>query len=128
MGGTSGGTIQTKTLFDLTAGNYILSFDQGKNGTNAESMDISVGSVFTTLFSSPQGSNPLVTRTFNFTVGTATTGRIVFAQWGGASQGIVVDNVRLVRVVTAVPEASSLALLLPMVGLVALARTRRNKK
>lgn len=60
MDGSAGnaGRIETITVFNLTPGDYTLSFDQGKNGSSAESMNISVGSVFTTLFSSPAGGVP----------------------------------------------------------------------
>lgn len=133
---SNAGRIETITVFNLTPGDYTLSFDQGKNGSSAESMNISVGSVFTNLFSSPAGSVPaLINREFNFTVGAATTGTIVFDHLGndntsntGDNAGIVVDNVRLVRIVTTVPEPSALALLLPIMGVFGVAMVRRNKK
>jgi hypothetical protein len=129
MDGSSGDAarIETKTTFNLTPGDYVLAFSQGKNGTNAESMNISVGSVFSTIFGSPQGADALTPRSFNFTVASATTGTIVFDHAGGDNQGLTVDNVRLTRVVV-VPEANTFALALPTLGMLGAVLVRRRKK
>ena len=117
--------IETKSSFALAPGNYELSFLLGKNGGSAESMVISVGSAFSTTFSSPAGTIAALTPTsFFFTVPSATTGTIVFDHAGGDNTGLVIDNVRLA---TVVPEASSLALL-AMSGAFGMVVLRRAKK
>lgn len=130
MDGSSGaaGLLTTKTAFNLAAGDYTLSFGLGKNGSAAETMVVSVGNVFSTTLSDSLAYPSLITQTYNFTIGTATTGVISFDHRGGDNQGYVIDNVSLVRAnAVAAPEPGSIALLLtagiPMVGLV---RRKKN--
>lgn len=132
MDGSSGnaGTLTSKTVFNLTPGDYTLNFALGKNGAAAETMTVSVGSAFSEVFANTGAIGTPQNIVRNFTVLSGTTGSIVFDHAGGDNEGFIIDNVSLVRnVVVAAPEPTSLALLaaglLPVLG--AVARNRRRQ-
>jgi hypothetical protein len=127
-GGISGaGLITTKQLFNLTPGDYALSFSLGKNGSNAESMQVSVGSAFSTSVSGSGGIAALTPLTYNFTVTTGTSGNISFDHAGGDDAGYIIDNVSLVRVSSTAPEPGTLSLLAVVPAALGIIRFRRRK-
>ncbi len=126
---SAAGVLTTKSLFALTAGDYTLNFDLGKNGSALESMTVSVGSVFSQVISDENNYPAFVAKSFSFTVAFGTTGAITFNQAGTDKQGYIIDNVSLVRqrVATTAPEPGSLSLLAMLPVSFGLLRLRRRK-
>jgi hypothetical protein len=126
MAGSPGfGKITTKSSFNLAPGAYVLSFDLGKNGSAATSMDVSVGTAFTTTISDAIAYNAFVPQVFNFIVGAPTVVTLNFDYNGGPNnQGYIIDNVVLRN--GDAPEPGTFALL--GLGLAAglVARRRRS--
>ena len=90
------GRMESKQSFTLAAGTYALELVLGGNNQLGpmDTATFSVGSEFSTTISVPENA-PFEIRSFTFTVGEATTGRIVMDHAGGDNQGILVDAVRL---------------------------------
>jgi hypothetical protein len=130
MDGSTGnaGILTTNTTFNLTPGNYILSFALGKNGGTLETMTVSIGSAFSEVFQDSLSYPTPTTVTRPFSVGATVNAPLVFDHAGGNNQGYIIDNVSLVRVVaeSAAPEPTSLALLLA--GGIGIALRRRRSR
>ncbi|MBY0436556.1 MAG: VPLPA-CTERM sorting domain-containing protein [Burkholderiales bacterium] len=131
LDGTSNnaGRIETKLPLAFTIGQtYTLSFSFGRNGGNAESMTYGVtGGNLSQVFSLLQGGTvPFSAFSIDF-VASSASGNIFFDHAGGDNQGIVLDNVRLASVGTAVvPVPAALPLMLTgLIALGAIARRRR---
>lgn len=94
----SAGTMETKTTFDLPLGDYTLELLIAGNSQEAQvdTMDVSVGAVMSERVIL-DWQEPLSLMSFDFTVGSATTGKIRFEHLGGDTQGILIDAVRLRR-------------------------------
>jgi hypothetical protein len=95
----SGGRIETKTTFSLPTGTYRLSFDIAGNqrSSPADSVTVSLGAEFSeTFIRNP--SDPLVMIQRDITVGSDTTGKIVFDHAGGDNVGILLNSVKLERI------------------------------
>ena len=123
------GRIETKLPLALTIGQtYTLSFSYGRNGGSFESMTYGVtGGNLSELFTLQQGGTvPFSSFSIDF-VATSGSGNIFFDHAGGDQQGIVLDNVLLASVDTAVvPVPAALPLMLTgLIGLGAIARRRR---
>lgn len=123
------GRIETKLPLAFTIGQtYTLSFNYGRNGGSFESMTFGVtGGNLSELFTLPQGGTvPFSSFSIDF-VATSASGNLFFDHAGGDQQGIVLDNVLLTSVDTAVvPVPAALPLMLTgLIGLGAIARRRR---
>ena len=107
MAGSTNGSLESKTLFELTPGDYELAFDIASNlGGNV--LNFSVGSLTNGSMNAPA---MFETVTHPFTVNMTTNARILFEEVGPLDAGgSVLDDVRLTRV--NVPEPSSVGLLL----------------
>lgn len=114
--------IFTSTLFTLSAGNYVLSFDVSGNQRNSpsDSMAIELGG-FVTESVTLAATAPWQTLTYFFTVSADSTNDISFNHAGGDNIGIMLDNVS----VTDVNAPSTVALL--GLGLFGLAMRRRKQ-
>lgn len=133
LSGNSGGSITSKTSYTLAPGTYELRFDLGnpdRGGYNvaANSTTVTFGSVYSRTFQIPVADS-FTTFTEDFTVSSATTGYLSFAENNPTPTGDYLDNVSLTKVNAPVPEASttvSLGLLLAL-GLsgVLIARKKR---
>ena len=95
---SNAGTIETKETYDLPAGDYTLEFVMAGNNQQdqTDTLTMSVGSVFSREVTLPY-TEPFKVRAYDFTVGTATTGKVILAHNGGDDQGILIDAVRLRR-------------------------------
>jgi hypothetical protein len=123
------GRIETKLPLALAIGQtYTLSFSYGRNGGNVESMTYGVtGGNLSQVFTLQQsGTVPFSSFSVDF-VATSASGNLFFDHLGGDNQGIVLDNVLLASVGTAVvPVPAALPLMLTgLIGLGAIARRRR---
>lgn len=92
------GTMETKTAFDMAAGEYTLEFLMAGNNQEVgiDTLDVSVGSVMSERIIL-DWQVPLTLRSFDFTVGTATSGHIRMEHSGTDDNGILIDAVRLRR-------------------------------
>jgi hypothetical protein len=96
-----GGRLESKAAFDLAPGNYELQFDIANNGgplgLDLNLARVSVGDVYNEFLIRMGFPNPraFTTVTRGITVAAATSGRLVFDQFGGDDWGIIIDNVRL---------------------------------
>ena len=133
MDGTTfdAGRIDTLATFNLVAGqDYTISFDYGKNGGAAETLNFGIGSGISTLLLPAGGIGSLLSLTFTFTaVATDTNVSLFFEALGNDQQGPVIDNVSLADApVTPVPLPAALPLLFAgLAGLAALARRRKPR-
>ena len=116
------GTLQTLGTF--AAGSYTLTFDLGGNarGDVDKTTTITLGDFTQSI--TLASSSPYALQTFSFTT---TGGQLSFADGGAGNQDIgnILDNVTLS---TAVPEASTWAMMLVGFGGLAFAAFRRNTK
>ncbi len=99
-------TIETKQLFNLTAGTYQLSFKLGNNTFSGNKLLVQVGSVFSEIF---DATSTLTSISRSFSVTTPTSVSLLFAEKGPADQGgSILDNVMLEQTqATSVPEPAS---------------------
>ncbi len=130
MDGSSGqaGTIVTNQFFNLASGQkYTISFDYGKNGNNAETLNFGIGS-FASSLAIAAGSIPtLLSNTFTFlALSDEANVQLYFAALGGDNQGPVLDNVKLTVSSVPLPAAAPL-LVMGLLSLGGLARRRRAK-
>lgn len=109
-GSTGDAGVLTSSWLSLAAGNYTFSFDISGNqrGYNSDSMIMTLGGFLNQSFSLAS-SDPWTTKTYNFTVSSATSDYIVFNHAGGDNVGIMLDNVSL-TMTSNVPEPSSMIL------------------
>lgn len=123
-GSTGNAGVLTSSLLSLAAGNYTFSFDISGNqrGYSPDSMTMTLGGFLSQAFTL-SSSDPWATKTYNFTVSSATSDYIVFNHTGGDNVGIMLDNVSLVMT-SKVPEPSSLVLV--GLGLLSLGFVRRK--
>jgi len=131
------GTIRSKSIA-LDPGNYELTFDLAGSNLKADGsknkVTVSVGSFFSELVERNK-FDPFSKESIGFTVGSATSVRIIFASSGPNDyMGVLLDNVELSRVGSsggstghaAMPEPASAAM--AVMGLTLLAfRTRRKR-
>ncbi len=90
------GRLESKQTYDLPAGTYELELVLAGNNQfgPTDTVTFSVGTAFSETISVLE-NEPFEIRTFTFTVGAATSGKIVMDHAGGDNQGILVDAVRL---------------------------------
>ena len=114
----------TSTLLNLVAGSYTFSFDISGNqrGYVQDSMVMTLGGFLNQSFSLAS-SDPWTTKTYNFTVSSATSNYIVFNHAAGDNVGILLDNVSLTKA-SDVSEPSSVILF--GLGLLGLGLARRK--
>lgn len=92
----TGGTIESKTAYDLEPGNYTLEFWlAGNQRINApDTVDVSLGTLYEEVIVLPRTQQfRLFTR--SIVVTTATSARLSFHNRGGDDQGALLDEVRL---------------------------------
>ncbi len=133
LSGNSSGSITSKTDYTLAPGAYELQFDLGNPGRGgynvaANSTTVTLGTVYSQTFQLPV-ADAFTTFTEDFTVSSAATGYLSFAENNPTPTGDYLDNVQLSKLNAPVPEASttvSLGLLLTLgLGGVTLARKKR---
>jgi len=92
------GTMETKTTFDLAVGDYTLEFLIAGNNqeAGADTLDVSVGSVMSERIVLDWQA-PLALMSYDFSVGSDTSGKIRLEHLGGDEQGVLIDAVRLRR-------------------------------
>lgn len=92
------GTMETKTTFDLAVGDYTLEFLMAGNNQEAgnDTLDVSVGSVMSERIILDWQA-PLALMSYDFSVGSDTSGKIRLEHLGGDEQGVLIDAVRLRR-------------------------------
>lgn len=95
---SNAGTMETKATFDLAEGDYTLEFLMAGNSQEAgvDTLDVSVGAAMSERIIL-DWEEPLALRSFDFTVSSATTGKIRLEHLGGDEQGILIDAIRLRR-------------------------------
>lgn len=93
-----GGTLETKTEFNLAPGNYVLEFWISGNSRrgNRDTVDVNLGTLYQERFILTR-NDPFALHTKNVTVATATPARLRFKHAGGDHFGILLDLVRLRR-------------------------------
>lgn len=92
------GTMESKQTFDLAPGDYTLEFLMAGNNqeAGADTLDVSVGTAGSGRFVLDWNA-PLAVRGVDFTVTTATSGKIRLEHQGVDEQGTLIDAVRLRR-------------------------------
>lgn len=123
-GSTGNAGVFTSSLLSLAAGTYTFSFDISGNQRNhwSDSMTMTLGGFLAQSFNLA-ASDPWATKTYSFTVASATSNYIIFNHAGGDNVGIMLDNVSLTRT-SEVPEPS--AMFLFGLGLLGLGFARRK--
>jgi len=123
-GSTGDAGVLTSNILSLAAGTYTFSFDISGNqrGYGQDFMTMTLGGFLNQSFSLVS-SDPWTTKTYNFTVSSATSDYIVFNHAGGDNVGIMLDNVSL-TMTSNVPEPSSMILF--GLGLLGLGFARRK--
>ncbi len=111
LSGNSNGSLTSKTNYTLTPGSYELRFDLGnpdRGGYDvaANSTTVTLGSVYSQTFQLPVADS-FTTFTEDFTVSSATTGYLSFAENNPTPTGDYLDNVSLTQTSAPVPEAST---------------------
>lgn len=133
LSGNSNGSITSKTNYTLAPGTYELRFDLGNPNRGgydaaANSTTVTLGNVYSQTFQLPVADS-FTTFTEDFTVSSATTGYLSFAENNPTPTGDYLDNVSLTQTSAPVPEASttvSFGLLLALgLGGVIAARKKR---
>lgn len=133
LSGNSGGSLTSKTEYALAPGAYELTFDLGnpdRGGYDvaANSTTVTLGNVYSQTFQLPV-ANSFTTFTEDFTVSSAATGYLSFAENNPTPTGDYLDNVSLSQISAPVPEASttvSFGLLLAL-GLGGVLAARRKR-
>lgn len=92
------GTMETKTTFDLAVGDYTLEFLLAGNNqvAQADTLDVTIAEVLDERIVL-DWQEPLSLLGLDFSVSSATSGKIVLTHLGGDGQGILIDAVRLRR-------------------------------
>ena len=108
-GSTSDSGIMTSDILELEACEYELQFDLAGNqrNGNAESVDVSVGALFSEQFSLDQ-NDPFTTYTRQISVDSDTSESIVFSGAGGDNVGMLLDNVKFTQLDCSAPVAGEL--------------------
>ncbi len=111
LSGNTNGSLTSKTSYTLAPGTYELQFDLGnpdRGGYDvaANSTTVSLGSVYSQTFQLPVADS-FTTFTEDFTVSSATTGYLSFAENNPTPTGDYLDNVSLTQTNAPVPEAST---------------------
>lgn len=115
LDGTSGNAarIETMMTFNLSPGDYVLSFALSGNQRGASSndtVDIFFDALALDTITLPFDA-PFATFAIPFTLSTAANGRIIFDHAGGDNIGLILDNVRLdSEDITLVSEPATLIL------------------
>ncbi len=135
LSGNTNGSLTSKTEYALAPGTYELKFDLGnpdRGGYNiaANSTTVALGSVYSQTFQLPVADS-FTTFTEDFTVTSATTGFLSFAENNPTPTGDYLDNVSLTQTSAPVPEASTtisfgLLLALGLGGLAVAAKRRKS--
>lgn len=102
------GDLATKTSFNILAGETVrLMFDYSGNqrGGAADTMNVSLGSLFTEVFSAIPANQPFQTITRTFVAGANESASLVFSHAGGDNFGMILDNVKLEVEPVPVPPA-----------------------
>jgi hypothetical protein len=127
-GSTGNAGVMTSIGIAVTPGDYVLTFllaGSQRGDTNQVGVNIPG---FTSDAYTLASNAPFALRTLPFTVGSATTINLVFANSGGDNLGALLDNVQLERRdVAGVPDGGLTAILLGM-GMIALGWGRRMIK
>ncbi|MDH3277041.1 MAG: hypothetical protein OEL77_03105 [Nitrosopumilus sp.] len=108
-GSTNNSGIMTSDILELEACEYELQFDLAGNhrNSNTESVDVSVGALFSEQFSLNQ-NDPFTTYTRQISVDSNTSESIVFSGAGGDNIGLLLDNVKFTQLDCSAPVAGEL--------------------
>lgn len=92
------GTMETKNSFDLQVGDYTLEFLIAGNNQvpQVDTLDVAVGNAMSDRIVLPW-DEPLMLLELDFSVSSASSGKIVLMHHGGDDQGVLIDAVRLRR-------------------------------
>lgn len=102
------GDLATKVSFNILAGETVrLMFDYSGNqrGAAADTMNVSLGSLFTEAFSAIPANQPFQTITRTFVAAANESTSLVFSHAGGDNFGMILDNVKLEVEPVPVPPA-----------------------
>ncbi len=103
LDGTTGkaGKLESKTVFNLDAGEYVLQFNlAGSQRGDTNTVKVSLGGVFSEKFTLTS-DEPFTTITRTISVSETTPGTLIFDHTGGGDQtGLLLDNVELKKVVS----------------------------
>ena len=134
LSGNSNGSLTSSTEYALAPGAYELQFDlsnpdRGGYDVAANSTTVTLGSVYSQTFQLPV-ADAFTTFTEDFTVSSATTGFLSFAENNPTPTGDYLDNVSLTQLSDPVPEASTtvsfgLLLALGLGGVIAVRKKRQ---
>lgn len=106
-GGTyHAGTLASKATFILNPSNYKLQFDlAGSQRGDTNTVTVRLGSVYSESFTL-DSDVPFTTITRNIPVSTASNGKLIFQHAGGDNIGLLLDNVKVERLVGAIYSIS----------------------